>query len=102
MNLNQIEKQLTTKSNKEIRECAAGMVHMLKTFQTDKTGRSRKGFQWMVKRVYNVPEGTYSYEYNHLDFDELERLISDMIRRDSLDRMVEVKTTKLLEKMELL
>jgi hypothetical protein len=102
MNLNQIEKQLTAQSNKEIRECAAGMVCMLKTFQTDKTGKGRRGFYWMTGRTYSTPEGTYKYTYSHLDFDELERLISGMIRRDSLDSMVEMKTTNLLAKMDLL
>jgi len=102
MDLNTIEKQLTDKSIGDIRKCAQEIVHVLKAFSKDKTGKIRNGIHWPVNRDYSSRTDSYTYRYSHLDYHKLEKIIIESIQNDLLDDIVKKKTTDLLSKLELL
>lgn len=101
MDLNQVEKRLTEKSVEEINECASVMVHTLQRFVEDKVGKTN-GIHWATNRDYQSRTGDYTYQYNHLDYKKLEKLIARIIQHDHLDDMVKQKATELCDKLELL
>ena len=103
MDLNQIEKQLTDKSNLDIRKCAQVMVDVLKNFARDKAGRrNASGINWPTNRTYNRTDGSYTYETTHFDWRELENYLSKALRHEYSDYLVKKKTSDLLSKLELL
>lgn len=102
MNLNTIEKQLTDKSNEDINKCAQEIVHVLKTFSKDKTGKINSGINWPTNRTYDPSDGNFIYKTDHLNWLQLESYMSKMLRHEFLDDIVKQKTTTLLSKLELL
>ena len=111
MEITQIEEQLTDKAVQDLKECSRMMVNVLKNFAENKAGRGNaSGLSWPTSRTYNkdwtkydsVLRTQYTYEYNHLNYNDLEKYFFDAIQHAYLDHLVEQKTRTLLSKLELL
>ena len=105
MTTSEIEKQLVSKSCKQINEHAELIVKEMQEFGKINTLYNRNCMHWYqrhykpVKKYSSDPEP--ADPWNSLDWDELRRLIVRNMKATFLESMVEQKTKQLLTKMDL-
>ena len=105
MTTNEIEKQLISKSCKEINEHVELIVREMQDFGKIHTNYNRNCMHWYQRHYKPVKKYTSDPEpadpWNSLDWDEFKRLLVRNMKATFLDQMVEQKTKQLLTKMDL-
>ena len=105
MTTNEIEKQLISKSNKQIDEHAELIVKEMQDFGKMNTLHNRNSMHWYQRHYKPVKKFSHDPEpadpWNSLDWDEFRRLLVRNMKATFLKDMVEQKTKQLLTKMDL-
>ena len=96
MTTNEIEKQLRSKSRKEISEFAETVADNLREFSRKHTNYNKSGMSWYYKS--KEPHQIADF----LNWYELTKLILRNLEENWLDDMVEKKSKELLSKIDLL
>ena len=105
MTTSEIEKQLVSKSCKQINEHAELIVKEMQEFGKINTLYNRNCMHWYqrhykpVKKYSSDPEPEDPFD--HFNWDELAQLIRRNMEHNLLDLMVEKKAKELLTKMDL-
>tara|TARA_R110002110_G_scaffold216676_8_gene430678 strand:- start:932 stop:1216 length:285 start_codon:yes stop_codon:yes gene_type:complete len=90
-----IQEQLIDKSKTEIKQVSNEMVRLLRYFIDEETERDYNGMPWST-------HGDNAICWSHKDWHQISDIIFFAIEDKFLEDMVDVKTKRLLTKLELL
>ena len=90
-----IQEQLIDKSKTEIKQVSNEMVRLLRYFIDEETERDYNGMPWSA-------HGDNAICWSHKDWHQISDIIFFAIEDKFLEDMVDVKTKRLLTKLELL